>query len=88
MRRAGVRAAAHEVSDHRMASGGGDVAGDDRNDFEVGALGWHATNGTCRSRSSRSSQNWTFLALCFVVLAMGRTEEVWSLRRRNSFLRK
>jgi hypothetical protein len=37
--RAHIWAAAHEVSGDGMASVGGDVAGDDRNDFEVGALG-------------------------------------------------
>ena len=42
-----------------MASVGGDVAGNDRDDFGVDARGPHTTNGTCRSRSSRSSQNWT-----------------------------
>jgi len=41
-----------------MASVGGDMAGDDRDDFGVGELGSHTTNGTCRSRSSRSSENW------------------------------
>ena len=49
----------------------------------VGDLGSHTTNGTCRSRSSCSSQNWTLLALCFVVPATGRTEEVWSLPPRH-----
>ena len=32
----GFWAAAHEVSDNGMASVGGDVAGDDRDDFRVG----------------------------------------------------
>src|SRR2546429_125999 len=50
--RACVWATAHEVSDNGMASVGGDVAGDDRDDFGVGALGSHTTKRTCRSRSS------------------------------------
>jgi hypothetical protein len=56
--RACVWAAAHKASDNGMASVGGDVAGDDRNDFAVGGRGSHTTNGTCRSCSSRSSHGW------------------------------
>jgi len=41
--RACVRAAAHEVSDNRMASVGGDVAEDDWDDFGVGTLGSRTT---------------------------------------------
>jgi hypothetical protein len=36
--------AAHEASGNRMASVGGDVAEDDRDDFGVGALELRATN--------------------------------------------
>ena len=44
--RACVRAAAHEVSDNGMASVGGDVAGDDWDDFGLAALGLHMRNGS------------------------------------------
>jgi hypothetical protein len=40
--RACVWAAAHQVSDNRMASVGGDVAGDDWDDFGIAAPGLHA----------------------------------------------
>ena len=40
---------------------------------ELGVMDAENDKRDCRSRISRSSQNWTFLALCFVVLAMGRT---------------
>ena len=72
MRRAAMRLGyGDKVSDNGRDSVGGDVAGDDRDDFGLGALGSHTTSEACRCRSSRSPRNWTFLALCFVVQAMG-----------------
>ena len=44
MLRAGMHLDCGEVPYNGMASVGGDMAGDDRDDFGIGALGSHTTN--------------------------------------------
>ncbi len=62
--RACVWAAAHEVSDNAMASVGGDVAGDDRNDFGVGAPELHTTTQLLGEMGCQSSPRCWFPECC------------------------
>jgi acetyl esterase/lipase len=56
----------HRVSDNRMATVRGDVAGDDWDDFGVGALGLHTTTGFGASepRSCRMTGNTEVIPSC------------------------
>jgi len=95
IRRACVWAAAHEISDHGMASVGGNVARDAGNDFGVAALGLHTTpsrrimvarSGTVKYRIAGWSGTgflvagfWALFAIASFPSASERMRDVWTL---------